>query len=65
MYKTRYVALFDWQTLILIFFDDIERDNGGTKCTLTITQDRAQFRPCLLGFLQEAHRAKMAQINQA
>jgi hypothetical protein len=44
--------------------NDLEGNLGGTKCTLTFTSDRTQFRPCLLGFLREAYVAKRVALNK-
>ncbi|VUC22959.1 unnamed protein product [Clonostachys rosea] len=54
MYNTKYVALFDWNILVLLVFDRNEGLHGGDYCRVTIVKERAKMRTCLLGFLQVA-----------
>jgi hypothetical protein len=56
-YKTKYVALFDWNTLILIHFNslDIAGNYCGDGIHTTIIRNQAEMRLALLGFLELAH----------
>jgi hypothetical protein len=51
-YRTRYIALCDWDTLILIHFNQLSMLNtyGGDDIRTTIIRDQAQMRLALLGF---------------
>jgi hypothetical protein len=55
--KTRYVALFDWNTLILIHFHqlDLVSKHCGDGIRTTIIREKAEMRLALLGFLELAH----------
>ncbi|KAK4175901.1 hypothetical protein QBC36DRAFT_378940 [Triangularia setosa] len=55
-YSTRYVALFDWNTLILIHFKDLSVVNKycGDGIETTVIRNQGHMRMALLGFLQLA-----------
>ena len=55
-YKTKYVALFDWNTLILIYFNnlDIVGEYCGDGIRTTIIRNRGEMRLALMGFLELA-----------
>jgi hypothetical protein len=55
-YRTRYVALFDWDTLILVYFNDLSVANkfGGDGVQTTVIRNKGQMRLALLGFLELA-----------
>lgn len=55
-YRTPFVALFDWNTLILLVLHRREGDRGGEYCYMTVVDDRRRFRKALLGFLLVAGR---------
>ncbi|KAH7159543.1 hypothetical protein B0J13DRAFT_616356 [Dactylonectria estremocensis] len=61
VYETKYVALFDWNFLVLLYMErqDVEEVDvvGGDFCRVTIVRNKAFFRRALLGFLQEAYLA--------
>lgn len=50
-YRTPFIALFDWNTLILLVLHKREDSRGGDYCYITIVDDRKRFRKALLGFL--------------
>jgi hypothetical protein len=56
-HRTRYVALFDWNTLILIHFNklDLASKYCGDSIRTTIIRNQAEMRLALLGFLEMAH----------
>ncbi|KAF2970780.1 hypothetical protein GQX73_g2768 [Xylaria multiplex] len=64
-HKTRYVALFNWDYLVLVrfvMFDPRNTKNGvGEYCEVTIVRnvgtESSKIRAALLGFLLEAHNA--------
>ncbi|KAL2689403.1 hypothetical protein Neosp_003456 [[Neocosmospora] mangrovei] len=57
-YETKYIAFFDWDSLLLIYLEDAEEDNGGTCCCVELLEDRSRFRRALLGFLEAAYQSK-------
>lgn len=63
-YKTKYVAFFDWVTLLLIFLGDQEENSGGIWCCATLIDDRKKMRRALLGFLERAYQASIAGGEQ-
>ncbi|CAG9951477.1 unnamed protein product [Clonostachys rosea f. rosea IK726] len=50
-YRTRFIALFDWMTLVLFVFDDY---NEPRTMQVSTIEERDEFRPALLGFLMVA-----------
>lgn len=69
-HRTKYVALFNWQVLVLVRFQAMEllddnnrlydsnelRKRGvGEWCQTTVITQSSQMRPALLGFLAEAY----------
>ncbi|KAI0517547.1 hypothetical protein F5B22DRAFT_109559 [Xylaria bambusicola] len=54
--RTRHVALFDWNYLVLINFHETNRDEDfvGNTCRIQIIEDPAEMRLALLGFLAMA-----------
>lgn len=68
LHRTKYVALFDWDVLVLVRFqpmqllkngrlresEDIAVDGVGDWCQTTVVTQSAHIRPALLGFLYEA-----------
>ncbi|KPM42316.1 hypothetical protein AK830_g4237 [Neonectria ditissima] len=56
-YNTRYIALFDWERLVLLVLEDQRNLMGGNWCCVTIIKNRSKFRPALLGFLEQAYQA--------
>lgn len=68
LHRTKHVALFDWDVLVLIRFQpmklvengrlrttkDIAVDGVGDWCQTTVITQSTQMRPALLGFLYEA-----------
>lgn len=71
-HRTKYVALFNWETLVLVRFQamrlrdgsgnlktvkHLRADGVGEWCQTTIITASAQMRPALLGFLAEAYVA--------
>lgn len=61
--KTRYIAIFDWDYLLLLVMEKVEDNNGGDWCRLTLVHDRSQMRLALLGFLEGAYRANIGKNN--
>ncbi|RTE73953.1 hypothetical protein BHE90_011615 [Fusarium euwallaceae] len=57
-YETKYIAYFDWDTLLLIYLQDAEDINGGIYCYIELLTDRSQFRRALLGFLEAAYQSQ-------
>ncbi|POS73591.1 hypothetical protein DHEL01_v208009 [Diaporthe helianthi] len=59
-FKTPFIALFDYQTLILLVMDQAsEKDGkakGGDFTYMTVMSDSSQFRKAFLGFLLCAHQ---------
>lgn len=53
-FETPFVALFDWNTLVLLVFVQRELNNGGDYCYMTVVQQSSQFRKAFLGFLLAA-----------
>lgn len=53
-FETPFVALFDWNTLVLLVFVKRELNNGGDYCYMTVVQQSSQFRKAFLGFLLAA-----------
>ncbi|RSL53802.1 hypothetical protein CEP54_010215 [Fusarium duplospermum] len=56
-YKTKYIAFFDWETLVLIYLENAEKRNGGNWCHIEIVTDRRQMRRALLGFLEAGYQS--------
>lgn len=69
-HRTKYIALFNWDALVLIRFQamellnsnqrlrtvaDLKIDGVGEWCQTTVITQSAQMRPSLLGFLAEAY----------
>ncbi|KAL2887657.1 hypothetical protein HOO65_050778 [Ceratocystis lukuohia] len=59
-YQTQYVAFFDWDVLLLLYFGDRTEWSGGTWCCLTIIKDKSHMRKALLGFLERAYKSYMS-----
>ncbi|KAM0417398.1 hypothetical protein ACHAPT_012633 [Fusarium lateritium] len=57
-YKTKYIALFDWDALLLIYLEDAKDMSGGTWCCIELLTDRSRFRRALLGFLEAAYQSR-------
>ncbi|RSL78765.1 hypothetical protein CEP51_007929 [Fusarium floridanum] len=57
LYQTKYIAFFDWETLVLIYLGNIEKRIGGNWCHVEIVTDRRQMRRALLGFLEAAYQS--------
>jgi hypothetical protein len=55
-YYTPYVALFDWDHLVLAVMEQASGTNGGTYCWLTVVSERRLMRRALLGFLHGAYK---------
>lgn len=53
-FRTPFVALFDWNTLILLAFFKREERMGGDYCYMTVVDQSTQFRKAFLGFLLAA-----------
>lgn len=66
-YETKYIAFFDWNSLLLLVLTDQEGTSGGMWCYATLVRDRAHMRRALLGFLERAYRASVAgsEVNLA
>lgn len=62
-YETRYIAFFDWNTLLLLVLADQEGPTGGFWCYASLIRDRRNMRRALLGFLERAYQAKMGADN--
>ncbi|KAH7322393.1 hypothetical protein B0I35DRAFT_425754 [Stachybotrys elegans] len=56
-WKTRYVAMFDWDLLILLVMERAHGSDGGEWCRVTFVHDRPKMRLALLGFLEGAYLA--------
>lgn len=54
-YGTRYVALCDLNTLLLVYLEDAERNLGGERCLATVITNQRQMRRALLGFIGHAY----------
>ncbi|KAL6361331.1 hypothetical protein LRP88_04798 [Fusarium phalaenopsidis] len=57
-YQTKYIAYFDWDTLLLIYLEDAEGTNGGIYCCVELLMDRSQFRRAFLGFLEAVYQSQ-------
>ncbi|KAK2609500.1 hypothetical protein N8I77_002997 [Diaporthe amygdali] len=59
-FKTPFIALFDYQTLILLVMDQAIEEGGKAKggefTYMTVISDSSQFRKAFLGFLLCAHQ---------
>ncbi|KAK5998742.1 hypothetical protein PT974_01124 [Cladobotryum mycophilum] len=53
-YDINYVALFDWNTLVLVYLGARTLNVGGEWCYVTVTTDKRQMRKALLSFLERA-----------
>lgn len=53
-FKTPFVALFDWNALILLALFQREERMGGDYCYMTVVNQSTQFRKAFLGFLLAA-----------
>ncbi|KAH7320611.1 hypothetical protein B0I35DRAFT_407684 [Stachybotrys elegans] len=62
-YETQYIALFDWDTLVLLHLEDQEGPAGGDYCYMTVIQDKSLMRRALLGFLERAYQDAMGTRN--
>ncbi|ERS97455.1 hypothetical protein HMPREF1624_05622 [Sporothrix schenckii ATCC 58251] len=67
-YGTKYIAFFDWHTLVLVVLVDTDLADtelmmGGEYCLVTIVTDRTQMMRALLGFLIKAYHAQMATVE--
>ncbi|KAK5995187.1 hypothetical protein PT974_03584 [Cladobotryum mycophilum] len=58
-YSTKYVALFDWDTLVLFYMESQDGNTGGECYFVTIIHNRKHMRRALLGFLERAYRANI------
>jgi hypothetical protein len=56
-FKTPYVAIFDWDYLLLFVLEQAEKFDGGDWCRLTVVHDPLHMRLALLGFLEAAFQA--------
>ncbi|ROV86920.1 hypothetical protein VSDG_10123 [Cytospora chrysosperma] len=71
-HRTKYIALFNWEALVLIRFQamellnhngslksvgELQADGVGEWCQTTVITQSVQMRPALLGFLSEAYDA--------
>ncbi|KXJ91916.1 hypothetical protein Micbo1qcDRAFT_233273 [Microdochium bolleyi] len=67
LHRTKYIALFNWDTLVLIRFHELGRKPGdekykvGERCKIDIVKDSAKMRLALLAFL---HTAYMEEENK-
>lgn len=50
-FSTPFVALYDWNTLVLLFLSEREDRSAGEYCYMTIVKDSRDFRKAFLGFL--------------
>lgn len=60
-FRTPYIAIFDWDCLILAVMDDDHKDHPDLFCRLTIVSDPSLMRRALLGFVHGAFRAVLAK----
>lgn len=60
-YHTPYIALFDWEHLVLAVMKKSSGRSGGTHCQLTVVSDRTLMRRALLGFLHGAYQEVVAK----
>ncbi|KAL2885054.1 hypothetical protein HOO65_080004 [Ceratocystis lukuohia] len=59
-YETRYIAFFDWDVLLLLYFGDRIGTTGGSWCSLAIITDKRHMRKALLGFLERAYKSSVS-----
>lgn len=55
-FNTPFVALFDWNTLILLILHQCRENKGGEYCYMTVVHQKRYFRKALFGFLLLASR---------
>ncbi|OAA62533.1 hypothetical protein SPI_04073 [Niveomyces insectorum RCEF 264] len=53
-YNTKYIALFDWDCLVLLVLANAEDNWGGNYCFVTTIVDKRRMRRALLGFVAMA-----------
>ncbi|KIH89846.1 hypothetical protein SPBR_00904 [Sporothrix brasiliensis 5110] len=63
LYQTKFVAFFDWHTLVLVVLADAQRILGGQYCFVTIVTDRKKMMRALLGFLVRAYNARINPVE--
>lgn len=54
-FGTKYVALFDFRTLVLLYMKDLQDNDGGFQCLATVIKSKSKMRRALLGFLAKAY----------
>lgn len=59
VYRTKYIAFFDWNVLVLLVLANQEGNDGGEWCHVTLVSDRLNIRRALLGFLERAYRVSI------
>ncbi|KAM6535576.1 hypothetical protein FALCPG4_005130 [Fusarium falciforme] len=64
-YETKYIAFFDWDSLLLIYLEDAEGNNGGIYCCIELLRDRSRFRRAFLGFLEAAYQSQKSHSHKS
>lgn len=62
-YDTKYIALFDYRTLVLLYMDCVNGKDGGFHCLATIISKPENMRRALLGFLATAYLASKGMVK--